>query len=75
MTEVADKYISASGRTRHYDQSELAGDVRDAACFLCWAEESGAMFGGVTAKDALGAMCRAMDIDPRRLRKAIMEQY
>lgn len=72
MTKVADKYIRPSGRTRDYGRDEFVSDLMDIGNFLCWAEESGTQFGGVTAKDALGAMCRAMDIDPRGLRKAIM---
>lgn len=72
MTSVADKYISKSGRTASYDRSAHTYDLIDAASFLCWAEEDGALYAGVEAKTALRAMCRMLDIDPRGLRKAIM---
>lgn len=73
MANVADKYISESGRTADYDRSAFRDDLMDAALFLAWAEEDGAMYGGITARDAMRAVCRMLDIDPRGLRKAIMD--
>ena len=71
MTRIADKHISASGRTPDYGKAELTDDMVTAGAFLAWAEEDGAMFGMVEAPDALRAFCRILDVDPRGLRKAI----
>ena len=75
MTGVADRYISKSGRTADYGREAFKGDLLDAASFLAWAEYDGADYGGVTAKQAIRAMCRMLDIDPVGLRKAIMSPY
>lgn len=69
---VADKYISASGRMPNYGRKEFADDLMAAATFLAWAENQKAGFGGVEAKDAMRAICRMLDLDPRGLRQAIM---
>jgi hypothetical protein len=68
MTEIADKYISKSGRTAAYDRAAFTEDLLTASSFLYWAEEE--YFGGHTGKDAFNAMCRMLDLDPIRLRKA-----
>ena len=73
--DIVDKYITASGRTPDYGRDQFTDDLFAAGNFLAWAEESGAMFGGVDAKDAMRAMCRMLDIDPRGLRKAIMDPF
>lgn len=70
--KIADKYISKSGRTAKYGREAMVDDVVDAGSFLVWAEDDGAMYGGVEAKDALRAVCRLLDLDPRGLRRAIM---
>lgn len=72
MTKIADKYISESGRTADYDRAAFTDDLMAVGSFLAWAEESNEMFAGVEAKDAMRAMCRMLDINPRGLRKAIM---
>lgn len=69
MTEVADKYISKSGRTADYDRSAFTDDLMTASLFLFWAEDQ--YFGGHTGKEAFNAMCRMLDIDPIGLRKAL----
>lgn len=69
MTRVADRYISESGRTASYGRSEFTDDLMAAAGFLAWAEDAGAEFGGVEAKDAMRAMCRMLDLNPRDLRR------
>tara|TARA_Y100001973_G_scaffold99594_1_gene159058 strand:+ start:147 stop:374 length:228 start_codon:yes stop_codon:yes gene_type:complete len=72
MTNIADKYITPSGRTASYDRDALTEDIMTLGVFLAWAEEDGAIFGAVNAKDALRSMCRILDVDPKGLRKAIM---
>jgi hypothetical protein len=72
MTRVADKYISESGRTASYGRAEFTDDMITAGLFPCWAEEQSACFGGIEAKDAMRAMCRMLDVNPRGLRAAIM---
>jgi hypothetical protein len=69
MTQVADRYITKSGRTAAYDRSAFADDLLVAGSFLAWAEEE--YFGGQTGRDAFNAMCRMLDIDPIGLRKAL----
>jgi hypothetical protein len=72
MTEIADKYITPSGRTKDYDRNQFTDDLMTAGLFLAWAEDDDAFYGGVDAKDALRAVCRMLDVDPRGLRKAIL---
>lgn len=72
MTNVADRYISESGRQPNYDRDAFTDDLLAAGNFLVWAEEDGAMYAGVEARTALQAMCRMLDINPRGLRKALM---
>lgn len=69
MVQVADQYISPSGRTPVYDRKAFTDDLITASCFLAWAEEEGAYFGGETAADAFRAVCRLLDLDPIKLRK------
>ena len=69
MTEVADKYISKSGRPASYDRSAFTDDLITAGAFLYWAEDE--YFGGRTGKEAFKALCRMLDIDPIGLRKAM----
>lgn len=72
VESVADRYISKSGRTAEYGKSQFTDDLMEAGLFLAWAEEDGASYAGVSAKEAMRAVCRMLDIDPRGLRKAIM---
>lgn len=67
--EVADRYISPGGRTAAYDRSAFTDDLMTLSGFLAWAEDDGADFGGVRAKDAYSAMCRLLDVDAIKLRK------
>lgn len=66
---IADKYVTKSGRTKDYDRGAFSDDLLAASLFLCWAEDAGAEFAGVTAKEAFGAVCRMLDIDPKPLRQ------
>ncbi|WP_323008976.1 hypothetical protein [Paracoccus sp. (in: a-proteobacteria)] len=68
----ADRYISKGGRTADYGKSAFTADLIVASSFLAWAEYDGAYYGGESAKDAFKAMCRMLDMDSVRLRKAVM---
>lgn len=70
MTDIADRYISKSGRTAAYDKAQFTSDLLCAASFLVWAED--AYFAGHTGKDAYQAMMRMLDLDPRALRKIVL---
>lgn len=74
MQSVADKYISQGGRTAGYDKGAWTDDLMTLACFLAWAQEDGAYFGGHDAKDAFQAMARLLDLDGVRLRKIMTEE-
>lgn len=67
--KIADKYISESGRTRNYGPSSKIDDLICAASFLVWAEDQ--YFGGEKGSDAFRAMCRLVDVNPRKLRKVV----
>ena len=67
--EIADRYISPSGRTAAYDRSAFTDDLMTLSGFLAWAEDDGAFYGGHRARDAYAAMCRMLDVDGIRLRK------
>ena len=74
MAELADKYVSKSGRTSKYDRAAVTDDLLAVGLFLVWAEDHGTSFAGIDATDALRAVCRLLDVDPRGLRKAIMAE-
>lgn len=69
MTDVADKYISKSGRTAGYDRGVFTDDLLCACRFLVWAEDE--YFGGESGEDAYRAVMRMLDMDPRQLRKIV----
>lgn len=69
MTDVADRYISKSGRTDSYDRDGIIDDLITVSSFLIWAEDE--YFAGVTGKEAFAALCRMSNFDPIALRKAI----
>lgn len=69
---IADQFISRSGRTPAYDRDAYVSDMVDLAAFLAWAEEDGAYYAGVVAKDAFRAMCRLLDVDVIALRKTAL---
>jgi len=69
---IADQFISRSGRTPAYDRDAYVSDLVDLSSFLAWAEEDGAFFAGVEAKDAFRAMCRLLDVDVIELRKTAL---
>ena len=69
MTQVADRYISKSGRTADYGKSDFTDDLITAASFLVWAEDQ--YFGGHTGREAFQAMMRMLDMDTRALRKIV----
>jgi hypothetical protein len=72
MTKIADKLISPSGRLPPYSRDNVVEDTMTTAGFLVWAESEGEYFGGVRASDAFQAFCRLTDIDPIKLRKAML---
>lgn len=72
MGDVASKYITPSSRNGGYDRAAFTEDLVDAARFLAWAEDDGAIFGCVTAGDAFKAVCRMLDVDPIKLRKIVL---
>ncbi len=69
MTQVADRYISKSGRTAEYGKDQFTDDLICAASFLVWAEDE--YFAGHTGKEAYQAMMRMLNIDPRAIRKIV----
>ena len=69
MSDVADRYISRSGRTADYGKAEFTDDLITAASFLVWAEDQ--HFGGHTGREAFQAMMRMLDMDTRALRKIV----
>lgn len=73
MADIADRYITPSGRTATYDREAFVGDVVTVSSFLAWAE--GEVFGAVRAEDAFQAFARIADIDVVKLRRAAKGEF
>lgn len=67
--QIADQFIGRGGRTKDYGKDEYISDLLDLSGFLTWAEEDGAIYSMVDAKDALRAMGRLLNVDIVALRK------